>query len=165
MCTVDEIVFGGHIASGIGRHSTLGIPGHTSLPCTPSDWPLTLYPGSLNILVSSYPEQLADRGLPSKVAALDEGCFQPAFEIPGTAMQNNVLVPTQGQPRRGDAQVWHAVIRRIADSLSVGCWVLRRIGSSVGEQLEFVAGERLRDRGLQDGDFVAVSLYGHWKNA
>jgi hypothetical protein len=80
-------------------------------------------------------------------------------------MANNKLAPILGQPRRGVAQVWRAAVRRFQDGLSVDCWMLRRIGSGVGQQLELVSGERIRDRGYQDVELVEVSIYGRWDTA
>jgi len=41
--------------------------------------------------------------------------------------------------------------------------MLRRFGSRVKEQLELVAGERLRDAGLDNGQSVSVALFGEWR--
>lgn len=165
MCAPDELVFIGCVASGIGCHSSLDIPGREGITGEHNDWPLRLYPGSLNIMVSGYPAQLAGMGLKSEVAVLDQGLFVPAFVIPGTALSNNKLRPRQLEPKRGDAQVWRAFISKYGHAVFVKCWALRRFGSGVGEQLELVSDERLRDHGFQDGDLVAVSLYGRWKDA
>jgi hypothetical protein len=76
------------------------------------------------------------------------------------------LTPDRGMPRRGDAQVWRAELRWGVDDVEhIGCWALRRFGSNVGEQLEFVAGERLRDRGLSNSTQVRALLYGKWRYA
>ena len=90
--------------------------------------------------------------------------FVPAFEILRGQFANNRLSPRSDMPRCGDAQVWRAKI--VGEVGEVGeCWVLRRFGSQVGEQLELVADRRLRDDGLHDGQLVTVTLYGHWKDA
>lgn len=47
------IEFKGKIVSGQGDHSDFGIPGKDNLINASDDWPKTLYPGSLNIEISS----------------------------------------------------------------------------------------------------------------
>jgi hypothetical protein len=161
---MDELVFRGAVSGGIGCHSSLHVPGLGVITQADSDWPSTLHPGSLNIRIDGYPSQLMDRGLTSTVAALDSGLFVPAFEILCDQFGNNKLSPTPAMPRCGDAQVWRAKI--VTEGGEVGkCWVLRRFGSNVGEQLEFVAGTRLRDDGLHDNQRVEAILYGRWKEA
>jgi hypothetical protein len=161
---MDELAFSGVVSGGIGCHSNLHVPGKGTLAHCDDDWPSTLQPGSLNLCIDGYPPQLVDHGLTLTVAALDSGLFGPAFEIPRDCFGNNKLRPTHSVPRRGDAQVWRASI--LTNNGEVGdCWVLRRFGSRVGEQLELVAGRRLRDDGLQDGQRVQAILYGRWKEA
>jgi len=161
-----QLIFAGRIASGIGRHSSLGVPGCEGAPGAPDDWPKQLCPGSLNVRVSHYPdEQLLQAGLAREVASLDKSPLLPAFEIAGSRLLNNQIKPTESDPKRGDAQVWRARIRRPRDGVEVGCWVLRRHGSSVGEQIELLSGERLRDHGFQDGDSVIVVMSGRWNPA
>jgi len=161
---MDELVFEGEVSRGKGCHSTLRVPGRETISNCPHDWPLTLSPGSLNIRVDVYPPQLDARGLTSSVVELDRALFVPEFEILRDQFGNNKLGPRPGMPRCGDAQVWRAkIVREVGE---VGeCWVLRRFGSHVGEQLELVADRRLRDNGLHDGQRVTVTLYGHWKDA
>jgi hypothetical protein len=140
------------------------IPGRAELSFAPTDWPETLHPGSLNVLI-------ADNGYPDEffrfpgegVQKLDSGCFVPAFVIPGAAIVNNSLRPTADNARRGDAQVWRAELRCRETGQAGSCWVLRRIGSARLTGLELVAAERLRDKmSLADGARVAVELDGYW---
>lgn len=129
----------------------------------PPDWPDRLYPGSLNLRVEQYPADLAARSLKNRVSELDRGLFIPEFEIPRNRFGNNRLGPQPGVPKGGDAQVWRALLSRYGDGDRIACWALRRFGSQVGEQLEFVAGCRLRDLGFHDGLRVTASLFGEWR--
>lgn len=161
---MDEIVFQGVVSSGVRCPVDLHVPGREALAHADYDWPLTLQPGSLNIRIDGYPPQFTEKGLTANVSALDSALFIPAFEILRNQFGNNMLTPVPGTPRRGDAQVWRAKI--VTDISEIGaCWVLRRFGSGVGEQLEFVADRRLRDHGLYDGQRVNAILYGRWKEA
>lgn len=130
----------------MGCHASLFVPGRALIAQADEDWPLTLYPGSLNIRVDSLPPQLKEKGLPASVEALDNRLFAPAFEIRRDQFGNNKLRPTPEMPRRGDAQVWRAKIMTDGREI-VECWVLRRFGSRVEEQLEIVANRRLRGEG------------------
>lgn len=159
---MDELIFRGTVTSGIGHHSELFVPGREMLPQADMEWPSVLHPGSLNIRIADYPPQFAEKKLPTTVEALDSAQFVPAFEILRDQLGNNRLRSTSAMPRRGDAQVWRARIFTASGAL-VRCWALRRFGSRVGEQLEFVAGRRLRDEGLCDGQHVTVILSGGWK--
>ena len=158
-----KLIFGGVVSSGIGKHQTLVVPGRAALLGAPVEWPEKLYPGSLNVRIDEYPNQLAAHGLDNRVSELDRGEFAPAFEIPRAAIGNNHLGPRPEVPRGGDAQVWKAVLLRGAEAVHVPCWALRRFGSQVGEQLEFVAEHRLRDFDLNDGLRLQVVLLGAWR--
>jgi CTP-dependent riboflavin kinase len=161
---MDELRFEGTICTGKGQHTTLVVPGKRALPDAPADWPEELYPGSLNVVVDRYPDEFRLRGLENSVTELDRGCFVPAFEIPRSQILNNLLCPRPGVPRGGDAQVWRATLFVPTAERTLECWVLRRFGSRVGEQLECVAGHRLRDSGLEDGDRIRVVVCGMWSD-
>ena len=159
---MDELKFVGIVTTGISRHSELIVPGRRDLRAAPHDWPEVLFPGSLNVRVEKYPEALRQHGLANRIAHLDTGRFRPTFEILRNELRNNQLGPRPGVPRGGDAQVWRARIDTLDGSLSLPCWALRRFGSRVGEQLEFVAARRLRGLGLEENQRIAVSLVGSW---
>lgn len=160
-----EIVFGGVVSSGIRCHATLYVPGRAELRAAPVDWPERLYPGSLNVSLDQYPADFVSRGLRNRVSELDQARFLPEFEILRDEFRNNKLGPRPGVPRGGDAQVWRAMLRPADPRAIVKCWALRRFGSQVGEQLEFVSDRRLRDFGLDDGLRVEVALLGEWRDA
>jgi len=162
---VDELIFEGVVIAGVGRHSELIVPGRSVLLEAPEDWPNVLFPGSLNVRVERYPPEFERHGFSNRVEELDRSVFKPTFEIARERLANNRLHPRPGVPRGGDAQVWRAQIRALDDSLTLTCWALRRFGSGVGEQLEFVAGQRLRALGLQENQRVQACLFGSWHDA
>lgn len=162
---MSELVFEGFITKGIGRHSELGVPGRSALPTAPADWPEVLCPGSLNVRIHKYPEAFDDRGIKRATTALDAAQFIPEFEIPREMLANNRLGPKPRVPRGGDAQVWRAVLEVIETGEKLNCWVLRRFGSGLADQLELVSEEKLRDRGIQDRQRVNVVLQGRWHDA
>lgn len=160
-----DLMFEGVVSRGRGEHSTLVVPGRGALSGAPADWPEQLYPGSLNVRVIRYPPQLAEHGLLNAVSTFDQGHFVPEIEIPQAQFGNNRLAPTAREPRRGNGQAWRARLEVPCEGLVVNCWLLRRIGSAVGEQLEFVADRRLRDLGLVEGTHVRASVLGSWRDA
>jgi hypothetical protein len=159
-----ELQFGGSVINGQGDHSKLFVPGRLVLPNAPEDWPATLQPGSLNVLIAAYPPEWHQRRLTANVRVLDDGWFSPQFTIPHNQFRNNQLVPLPSKPRRGIGQVWRASL--IANDNQLDCWVLRRIDSGLRDVLELVAGCAVRPRlGLertQDWPAIVV-LYGRWR--
>jgi hypothetical protein len=132
----------------------------------PDDWPLCLFSGSLSVRVdqNGYPAELAERGFPPTVRFLDRGAFRPAFMIAWNAMQNNKLNPRNTRRHDGGkAQVWRAVL--LVEGHRIGCWVFRRIGSGLDQEIEIVSEQGIRQTyGLPEpGPWPAtVQLFGGW---
>lgn len=163
---MDQLEFAGSVVNGIGRHSELVIPGRLKIPGCPNDWPEELFPGSLNVLVTRYPDEFVSRGFPPVVTTLDVAGFEPQFSIARHLMHNNTLVATPAMPRRGDAQVWMASL--VASEQEVRCWVLRRIGSALREQIELVSNVKLRDNLNLSRERrwpVVVKMFGYWRTS
>jgi hypothetical protein len=159
---MDEIKFDGVVTAGIGKYSKLVIPGRSELLNCPADWPDTMHPGSLNVRVTHYPDEFSKWGFDNNVRQLDTAHFRATFEIPRDQILNNMLFPSRDMPRGGDAQVWRANLSALDGSVGVSCWVLRRFGSGLRDQLEIVAGEYLRAKGFTDDLPVRVCLIGTW---
>jgi len=156
-----KLTFSVGIKSGVGRHVELGIPGRRILVAAPLDWPDQLQPGSLNIGIheDGYPRELTDNPNFSGVKLFDQGLFPPAFLILRDDMRNNKLRARLEMPDRGTAQVWRAVLCVEGVTDPYPAWVLRRLGSRVGEQLELVSDVHLKDTlSLENGMNVTVIL-------
>ncbi len=156
---MEGIKFFGKICGGVGRYVELYVPGRNEIIQAPGDWPFTLYKGSLNVCIDSdgYPPVFSDTKLPDRVQSLDMKPFPPAFEIKHHQFGNNQLHPDSNMPNKGSAQVWRAIL--ITDENSYPCWVLRRYGSRVGEQLELLSDVHMRTAyDLSNGQNVAVEL-------
>ena len=157
---MESIAFEGKIDSGVGRHVELQVPGRDELPQAPKDWPSVLCKGSLNVRIKpeGYPELFEELGLPKTTKSLDQRPIKCSFEIGQSEFGNNKLAPMDAMPHRGSAQVWCAVLT-ITDQ-DIACWVLRRYGSGLRDQLEIVSDVHLRtEYGLTDGLEVQVCLY------
>ena len=164
-----ELSFEGQIAGGLGEHAEMHFPGREELLEAPDDWPASLYPGSLNVVVfeEGYPAGFVAPEMGGNgVRELDGGEFAPAFVIPGGLIGGNKLL-TPTDPRRGSAQVWRATVRVARDAQAYDCWVVRRIGSGVGKGLagnvlEMMSDKRLRTElgvGDPDGERVSVTIF------
>ena len=157
---METIAFEGKITSGVGRHIELHVPGCEDLPQAPKDWPAVLCKGSLNIRIDpdGYPELFEEIGLPNSAKSLDKKPIECSFEIGQFEFGNNQLVPTDEMPQKGSAQVWRAILTTTEQRIA--CWVLRRYGSGLRDQLEIVSDAHLRtDYGLTDGQEVQVCLH------
>ena len=161
---MDELIFEGEIIKGSGKHKELIIPGRHELSIAPTDWPERLFPGSLNVLIRTYPVEFSENELPHTVTVLDTCGFEPAFTIEQSEMGNNLLVPTPEFPLRGKAQVWPATLQ--VNRHEVRAWVLRRIRSGFADKLELVGGEKIRDCcGIADENRnwpATVRMIGRW---
>jgi hypothetical protein len=154
-----SIKFSGVIVKGVGRYVELHVPGRDEIHQAPSDWPITLQKGSLNVRISpdGYPSLFAELGLPNSIKSLDQRPFPPTFEIAQHEFGNNQLRPEPSMPDKGSAQVWRAKLT--SGEISYACWVLRRHGSGVGEQLELLSEVHLRTTlQLVCGQSVVVTL-------
>ena len=162
-----SLLFIGEVVKGIGRHQELGVPGRSFLPGAPSDWPEQLFPGSLNLRVTRYPDEFDSRQLTRQVSVLDHCGFEPAFVIPWDAMRNNQLIPDAERPRRGRAQVWRSTLM-LDGQPERACWVLRRIHSGLRHDLEFVSETGLRRHfGVEDESRrwpASARLFGKWSS-
>ena len=139
-----KIRYKGTIINGCGKHSELGVPGRTTLREAPDDWPDVLAPGSLNVLVASsgYPYIYRQLDIPTLVSILDNGFFKPVFTIEHAKFVNNQIIPTAQNPQNGMGQVWRTTL--LAESNDIECWMLRRIGSGLKNQIELVSHEDIR---------------------
>lgn len=164
---MDELTFRGVIAAGIGKYSELTIPGCRELPNAPEDWPEALHPGSLNVKIrqDGFPELLLIRCSGDRIQRLDSKIFEPEFVIPGSQIKQNRLKPTLELPCRGDAQIWPAIVRKACNGDGFRCWLVRRLGSGLRDQLELVSDRHLRSAySLIDGTAVEVTILGCWSN-
>jgi len=156
---VTTISFRGVITNGVGKHVELHVPGRNEISHAPHDWPVTLHEGSLNVRIvpGGYPSLFATLGLPEMIRSLDTKAFPSDFEIAHHEFGNNRLGPVPDMPHKGSAQVWRATL--LANGRNHQCWVLRRYGSGVGEQLELVSHLHMRSAfHLTNGQEIVVTL-------
>ena len=153
------ISFSGTVIDGVGKHETLRVPGRSEISQAPPDWPEELCPGSLNLKVApcGYPKNFEVLGLPHSTRSLDSGTLAPCFEIAQHEFGNNLIEPTVQMPERGTAQVWRAKLEY--GPKEIDCWVLRRYGSGLADQIEILSSEHLRGTyGIISGNRAKITL-------
>lgn len=156
---MDPLTFEGIITSGVGRYIELHVPGREEIVQAPGDWPKVLCKGSLNVRIvpEGYPPLFSECGHPNTVRSLDTKCFPCSFMIGHDEFGNNQLRPIPSTPKRGSAQVWRAVLK--TNGYSIDCWVLRRFGSGLSDQLELLSEKHMRSEyGLEDGERATIVL-------
>jgi hypothetical protein len=156
----NAISFSGTIVDGIGKYTELRVPGRNEVRQAPKDWPVRLCPGSLNlrILPSGYPELFSANGLPNTTKSLDSRIFAACFAIPQSEFGNNRIVPTPQLLHRGSAQVWRSKLEYGENQIS--CWVLRRFGSGLADQIEILSKQHLRtEYGIESGNAATITLF------
>ena len=161
--------FNGIVRSGIGKFSgQLTLPTRLELSAPIRDWPDAPQAGSLNVRMqpSGFPSEFLKVFGQVDVRNLDSRRFAPEAELKWHEIGGNTLPPVPDRSDRGNAQVWRAILRNLNSGFERPCWVLRRIGSGLSQDLELVAGEKLRDSlGLVDGTPVEVEMEGSWIDA
>ncbi len=161
-----KLDFIGTVCSNQGEFSqTMVIPGRGGLVLSPTDWPLELSPGTLNIQANDdgFPAGFDEIGEGDGLIKFDKGKFKSEFAIPPWRITGNTLQPTPEEPLRGSAQLWLAELQVISTDQVASCWMLRRLGSMITSQIELVAQDHLRTRlNLCDGTAVKVTV---WKAA
>ncbi len=166
---MDSLRFTGTVATGATRfHREIEVPGAADLPGSVKDFPVYLYPGSLNIQVNEagYPDEFERKFGERNIRKLDTRIFRAEIELPFDCIRNNTLTPTSAQSDRGNAQIWRATLVNLENSKKEICWVLRRIGSGYMHVLECIAGSRLRNTlDLYDGCSVEIIVEGCWQES
>ncbi len=158
--------FSGVVRTGCTRFAVeLALPGRTQLSVPIRNWPDVPRPGTLNVRMQAegFPAEFLQVFGEANVRCLDSRRFAPEAELKWSEIGGNTLPPQPGRPDRGNAQVWAATLRNLETGKERQCWVLRRIGSSLWQDLELVAGEQLRDAlRLLDGTPVEIDMEGTW---
>jgi hypothetical protein len=162
---IEELEFLGIIKDGSGNFSAeLEISGSDKISTEIPDWPKILQPGTLNVRIEKYPDCYEPEFGQLNVKCLDSRKFQPVAEIPHSDIKNNTLPPTPEFPDRGRAQIWQAILTKLATEKEAKCWVFRRIGSGMQLDLELVSDHHLRNAmSLENGDKVSLKLFGCWE--
>src|SRR5260221_6277831 len=95
--TMRKLDFIGTVRSNQGEFSgQMVIPGRGGLVFSPTDWPMQLTPGTLNIQVNhdGFPVGFDEIGEGDGLIKLDKGEFKPEFAIPPWRISGNTLQPT-----------------------------------------------------------------------
>jgi hypothetical protein len=164
---IETLNFVGRIRDGVSKFSGLILPGKGDITVAIRDWPTELAPGSLNVQVESdgFPARFVKEFGDTSNTHLDSRRFMPEAELGFDVIPNNTLAPTPQQPDRGKLQIWRAHLTNIETGKTIQCWVLRRIGSTINQDvLECVSGKHLRAAlSLNSNDRVTLEIEGQWQ--
>lgn len=168
MSTKAVLQFTGKVRPGCDKFAReLTLPRRNELPVPIQDWPEVPCQGTLNIQIDAggFPSEFLRRFSSANVQHFDSRRFAPEAELPWNAIGGNTLPPIPGKPDRGNAQVWRATLSGREHRMEQLCWVLRRIGSGLKQDLELVAGINLRAAlELSNGSAVDVYMHGAWRD-
>lgn len=149
------------ISGGMGMYSELTFPKKDALPDLPGQWAQAMCPGSLNTVITRYPDNMDDLGEGYGVQKLDGKKLEAAAIVPHDMIENNALKPTTYSPERGDAQIWPCEVTVESTSKTFNAWAVRRIGSAYSDVIELMSPDKLRDKhNLSDGTKVKVKILG-----
>jgi hypothetical protein len=162
-CSMRSFIFTGKVQSNMGRFANeITLPSRSNASVCPPDWPSRIEPGTLNVRIDAdgFPTSFNEIGSSDGLKKLDEGRFAPAFVIPHDAIRGNTLPPKSNRPLRGTGQAWRARITVCGTGASHECWMFRRIGSTLRDQIELVSEQRIRSvlNLNQDGTPVTVEI-------
>ena len=121
-------------------------------------WMPSFVQGTLNVQLSmsDLPRPLRSAGLP----ALDlSDSFRPAIYRAGTDVPNNTIQPNAENPRRGDLQLWRAILHNHSTQTKHNCFMIRRVGSGYKNIAEILGQQNFRDvNKFKDGDQVSIQV-------
>ena len=164
---IDTLKFVGRVRDGVSKFSGLILPGKDDIAVTIPDWPTKLEPGSLNVQVEpdGYPSRYLTEFGDTSNTHLDSRKFKPEAELEYSVIKNNTLTPTPEQPDRGNLQIWRAYLTKIKAGHGIQCWVLRRVHSTINQDvLECVSEKHLRTSlSLNSNDKVMLEIEGQWQ--
>jgi hypothetical protein len=134
------------------------IPSRRNIHCPPLGWPENFEIGSLNIGIDDYPSGfVAPEDGGRGVAELEQGSLEPVLVLE----HFQIISPFPDKPARGRRQFWPATLTVSTTKAKANCWVCRRIGTAVVNQLELISYRKLRDYlRLEDGIPVQADVYG-----
>ena len=155
---MNEIEIRGVVVSGCGRfRAEIHLPddlisGHEA-------WMASFVQGTLNIQfpTPSLPQPLRAAGL----RGLDlNQSFVPAIYRVGTDVPNNTIQPNANNSRRGDLQLWRAVLRNLQAQTEHNCFLIRRVDSGYRDKAEILGQQNFRDEcQFEDGHHVTLQVF------
>ncbi len=123
------------------------------------DWMPSFVQGTLNIQfpISDLPQSLQSAGL----RALDlNDSFPPAIYRIGADVPNNTIQPNVDSPRRGDVQLWKAILSNLQTQTEHNCFLIRRVESGYEDKAEILGQQNFRDEcQFVDGHLVSIQVF------
>ncbi len=155
---MDTIVITGKVVDGSGLfRKQIVLPvdlidGHET-------WMNSFVQGTLNIQISiaSLPATFQSNGL----RALDlNDTFKPAIYRCGSAVPNNTIQPNTQNLRRGDLQLWKALLENQETQSEHQCFLLRRVESGYRDKAEILGQHHFKSKfGFSNGHRISITIY------
>ena len=155
---MNTIEFNGRIADGSGVfRQQIGLP--TNLLSGYEDWMSEFVQGTLNIQLSiaELPSEFHSFGL--RFLDLNEA-FPPKIYRVSSDIENNTIQPSSANPRRGDLQLWRAVLVNHQTKTKHKCFLMRRVESGYRDKAEILGECNYREKcGFLNYHQVTVTVY------
>ena len=123
------------------------------------DWMPSFVQGTLNVLfpISELPQFLQSAGL--RALDLNES-FPPAIYRNGADVPDNTIRPNACNPRRGDLQLWKAILCDHRAQKRHQCFLIRRVDSGYKDKAEILGQQNFRDDcQFVDGHQVSIDIF------
>jgi hypothetical protein len=123
------------------------------------DWMHAFAQGTLNVRfsISGLPQPLQTNGL--KDLDLNDS-FPPAIYQSGTVIPSNTIQPNAQNPRRGDLQLWRAILNNCQTRTEHKCYLIRRVGSGYSDVAEILGQQNFHDDcSFADGHQVSIQMF------
>ena len=153
-----SFTFNGRIVDGSGLfRKQIGLP--TDLLSGNEEWMPQFVQGTLNIqfLIPELPTEFHATGL--QYLDLNEA-FPPIIYRVASDIQNNTIQPNSDNPRRGDLQLWRAVIINHQTKTEHRCFLMRRVESGYRDKAEILGEYNFREKcDFINDHLVTVKVY------
>lgn len=148
----------GRVVDGSGLfRKQIGLP--ADLLSGHEEWMSEFVPGTLNIqfVMSELPSEFHGEGL----RCLDlSDAFPPSIYRAASDIDNNTIQPTATNPRRGDLQLWIALLVNHQTNTEHRCFLMRRVGSGYRDKAEILGERNFRETwAFQNDHKVTVTIY------
>jgi hypothetical protein len=123
------------------------------------DWMPSFVQGTLNVefLISTLPICYQLHGL--RTLDLNDS-FSPSIYRPGTDVPSNTIGPSDQNPRRGDLQLWRAILRNRQTQTEHNCFLIRRVESGYTDKAEILGQHNFRENwNFSDGHQVSIEVF------
>lgn len=153
---MSTLKFNGRIVDGAGLFKTqIALP--DDLLAGYENWMPEFVQGTLNIHFPKLPGEFHGMGL--RFLDLND-TFPPTVYRDGSDIFNNTIQPDSTNPRRGDLQLWRAILVNHQTNTEHKCFLIRRVGSGYRDKAEILGQFNFRETwAFRNDQLVTVTVY------